>query len=364
MTIVNPPPEAPVAPPRSARRSVPPGYLAAGWAALYGVLALIWTATGRGYPFGVNDPNGDISLLRLIPVDVAAPLFAALLLATSVAALAMAGPHAVRPPGGARRLLLAYGWLAAAVLLLVVPDIRVLMILGYLPMLILGAPFGWPPVDYAQVFDWALANRVLAIVGGVLLVRTVLSWQLRTAGRCRSCGRGAAGGGWTSAVAAARWGRWAVRTAAVIPVLYAVTRLAWTAGIPLGIPRSFLREMQENGMVWAGFGLGVFAVLGAVLTTGLVRRWGEEFPRWMIGLAGRRVPIPLAVVPAGLVAISVTAGSLGLLCQPRFWELMGGLSVTTVPMAFWPLWGVALGAATLAYYLRRRGGCAVCGLSH
>jgi hypothetical protein len=136
MTTVNPPSETPAAEARPHWRAAPAGYLAAGWAALYGVLALVWTATGRGYPFGGNDPKGEVSLLRLIPVDVAAPLFAVLLLGTAVAALAMAGPHAVRPRGGTRRLLLAYGWLAAAVLLVVVPDIRVLIVLGYLPMLI------------------------------------------------------------------------------------------------------------------------------------------------------------------------------------------------------------------------------------
>jgi hypothetical protein len=30
-------------------------------------------------------------------------------------------------------------------------------------------------------------------------------------------------------------------------------------------------------------------------------------------------------------------------------------------MAVWPLWSVALGAATLAYHLRRRGACPYCG---
>jgi hypothetical protein len=30
---------------------------------------------------------------------------------------------------------------------------------------------------------------------------------------------------------------------------------------------------------------------------------GEVFPRWMIGLAGRRVPIELAEVPASMVAV-------------------------------------------------------------
>ncbi|MFF5171585.1 hypothetical protein ACFY3U_02990 [Micromonospora sp. NPDC000089] len=119
--------------------------------------------------------------------------------------------------------------------------------------------------------------------------------------------------------------------------------------------------MQDTGLVWAGAGLGAFAVAGAILTLGLVRPWGERFPRWMVGLAGRRVPTMLAVVPATVVALAVTAGSLGLVTAPRFWELTGGLSLTTLPMLLWPVWGVALAVATYAYRLRRRGACARCG---
>ncbi len=49
---------------------------------------------------------------------------------------------------------------------------------------------------------------------------------------------------------------------------------------------------------------------GAVLTLGLVQRWGEVFPRWMIGLAGCRVPIALAVVPASLVSVLLVVGGV------------------------------------------------------
>jgi hypothetical protein len=31
------------------------------------------------------------------------------------------------------------------------------------------------------------------------------------------------------------------------------------------------------------------------------------------------------------------------------------------PKLLWPLWGAALGAATLAYYYRRPGRCGLCG---
>lgn len=43
-------------------------------------------------------------------------------------------------------------------------------------------------------------------------------------------------------------------------------------------------------------------------------------------------------------------------CCPRSSPLDWG----TGPSLLWPLWGIALGAATLAYHLRRRGGCPDC----
>ncbi|MFB9233929.1 hypothetical protein ACFFWC_00010 [Plantactinospora siamensis] len=339
------------------------GWLAAAWAGASALLALVWTVTGRGYPFGAHDRNGEVSLLRLVPPAAGAPLYAGLLLVAAVLALAVAGQYAVRPARPVRLAVLGLGWLLALVLLVVVPDARVLIVLGYAPMLLLGAPFGWPPVDYSRIFDWPLANKLSAVLGGLLLVRALLSWQFRTAGGCAGCGRRAGATGWTSAAAAAGWGRWAARVAAVIPLLYAATRFAWAAGIPLGISPAFLAEMHRTGLVWAGAGLGAFAVVGAILTTGLVRPWGEAFPRWLPGLAGRRVPISLAVVPALLVGVAVTAAGVGLLANPQFWRMGGYAHVTTLPMMLWPLWGAALVAAAAAYHLRRRGACARCGRS-
>ena len=143
-------------------------------------------------------------------------------------------------------------------------------------------------------------GHVLAQGGELALPVVVLLWRhgsplLDPSGRarpvqdraCPACGRNDHERGWTTPTSAARWGRWAAYTAAVIPVAYALTRFAWAAGIPLGISRDFLAEMRETGLVWAGAGLGAFATVGAILTLGLVRPWGERFPRWLPGLAGR-----------------------------------------------------------------------------
>lgn len=333
---------------------------AAAVTAGYGTIALAWAVTGRGYPFGPGDPGNAASPLRALPPEAGAPLLAAVLLLAAVAALVMRGGATL--PGPARTALLGYCWAVVAALLVVLPDTGVLTLAGYLPILIIGAPFGYPPVDYGDVFTTTLGAQVLAVVAGVLLARATLRWQFGSRGDCAACGRGVREPGWTRAAAAARWGRWATWTAAAIPAVYAVVRLAWAAGIPLGVPPEFLDDMHATGAVWAGAGLGAFALVGAVLTLGLVQRWGEVFPRWLPGAAGRPVPIRLATVPASLVAIAVLAASVAFLTADGFLTMFTGrVSLATLPMALWPLWAVALGAAALAYHLRRRPACPVCG---
>lgn len=149
-----------------------------------------------------------------------------------------------------------------------------------------------------------------------------------------------------------------------MPVLYAVTRWAWALGLPLGITEAFFREGRESGLWWAGAALATVAVGGAIPTLGLVQRWGEIFPRWVPFLAGRRVPPALAIVPASLVSILVTTAGLQyvrLQMSGRFGELFGEENwAATAPELLWPVWGVALGAATLAHHYRRRGRCAHC----
>lgn len=141
------------------------GYLAAVWAAVYGVVALVWTVTGSGFPFGDNDPN-ELSLLSRLHEELGAPLFAVVLLVTAVTVLAMAGHHAMRLRGPGRLPLLGFGWAVAAALLVVIPDERLLTLAGYTPMLVLAVPFGGLPVDYSTVFTWPLLTRCGAWLAG------------------------------------------------------------------------------------------------------------------------------------------------------------------------------------------------------
>ncbi len=74
----------------------------------------------------------------------------------------------------------------------------------------------------------------------------------------------------------------------------------------------YLRQGQASGTWIRGLFLASFGLVGAMLMLGLVQHWGEVFPRWMIGLAGRRVPIGLAVVPASLASVLLMVGGIGI----------------------------------------------------
>lgn len=334
---------------------------AGAWSLLYGVLGLYWTLGGAGFPFGAeHDQDAQLSALAWVPPE-GAPVIAGLGLTGALVALAIArsGGHV-----HARAPLLVPAWVACAVLLLVVPDYRVFVAVSYTPIILLGAPFGWPSgVNLRDAVPWPVANQLLCMVGGFCWGATALSHGRRVRGACAYCGRNATGGGWTTRTAAARWGRWAVAVAVAIPVTYALTRWAWAFGIPLGVTEGFLRQLDHEapGILLAGAALATLGVVGAALTVGLVGRWGEVFPHWTPHLAGRRIPPALAIVPATLVAVLVTQAGL---MYARL-ALAGAFPVDNpaayAPELLWPAWGGALGAATLAYYLRRRGRCAQCG---
>jgi hypothetical protein len=159
----------------------------------------------------------------------------------------------------------------------------------------------------------------------------------------------------------------------VVPLFYALTRYAWALGIPLGMSEEYLCRGQESGTWVSGLFLATFILVGALLMLGLVQRWGEVFPRWMIGLAGRRVPIALAVIPASLASVLLIVGGIGIwsgLAQMVANAAAAGAEGTGLiaeiisqvgPTLLFPVWGVALAVATFAYYFRRRGPCSVCG---
>jgi hypothetical protein len=267
-----------------------------------------------------------------------------------------------------RLLLITAGGILAGVLLLLMTDLNLLIMLGYTPYaivsLLTGAEFGL--VYLQNLIQWTVVHQLLCLIGGFLWLVATVCYTRRSGDACLYCGRRGIQEGWTSPVNAARWGRIAVYVAMVVPVFYALTRYAWAMGISLGMSEEYLRSGQESGTWTSGLFLATFGLVGAALMLGLVQRWGEVFPRWMLGLAGRRVPIALAVVPASIISVLFVVGGIATWSG---WALMASAAAATGqdvwivvgPLALFPVWGTALAVATLGYHYRRRGSCSICG---
>ncbi len=347
-------------------------YAAVAWSLLYAALGLYWAVGGGGFPFA-----------RAAGAEVMGPLvgrfgpgmawIAAALAGVPAAALGSAMLSGVRR-GSLRPLFIAAGALLAGILLLLMTDLTLLIALGYVPITLFTLLSGGDASFYLKEFaQWTVAHQLLCLIGGFLWLGATVSYARRSADACIVCGRRDGPEGWQAPDQAARWGRIAVYLAMVAPLFYAVTRYAWAIGIPLGMTEEYWRAGHEKGTWISGLFLASFALVGALIMLGLVQRWGEVFPRWIIGLAGRRVPIALAVVPAALVSVVVLGGgivswsgipqvlanaqSIGM--GPT--EVRGAILIQLGPTLLFPLWGVALAVATLGYYFRRRGPCKVCG---
>ena len=339
-------------------------YAAVAWSLVYAALGVYWVVSGRGFPY---DPklvsDGTASVVgRLGPVVAWVVVIAAGIPAVAVGTAMLRGVRLLR------LLLMTAGALLAAVLLLLMTDINLLLLLGYTPLgiveLLTGAEFG--QVYLEMLTQWTVVHQLLCLIGGFLWLAATVSYARRSGDACLYCGRRDGPEGWTSPSKAARWGRIAVYVAMVAPVFYAVTRYAWALGIPLGMSEEHLRRGQVSGTWISGLFLATFGLVGAALMLGLVQRWGEVFPSWMIGLAGRRVPIALAVVPASIVSVLLVVGGITIgsgMGQMADAAAASGEDMWIVvgPTLLFPVWGAALALAALGYYYRRRGPCSVCG---
>ncbi|MGF7033436.1 ribosomal protein S14/uncharacterized membrane protein YeaQ/YmgE (transglycosylase-associated protein family) [Paenibacillus mucilaginosus] len=323
-------------------------YAVVVWSLIYGILGSYWAMGGAGFPFGENDPRGHAmgSFLADLRADTggAAVIFVGVV-GTAVA-LAMLRKWRNRI---IRFVLLIFAWSTSVALILLVPDIRIMQNFAYAFML------------YFDLFDWPVVHQILCIAGGFLWGTTALTFQRRTREACMKCGRTDAGQG-AAPVAAIKWGKWVTYIAVVTALPYGLVRLTWAAGIPIGVsdPTAINTQTLSESLIEAV--LGILPICGAILTLGLIQRWGEIFPRWCVFLAGKRVPIWFAVIPAALASVMLIVSGLklwihwfqeGSVTRENWGELGPGL--------FWLPWGISLGVATLAYYLRRRSSCKHCG---
>lgn len=249
-----------------------------------------------------------------------------------------------------QRLLAALLVTGAAALITFWGDPFSLQLVAYIPMLI----FGWlfSPEEsptLAQIFgDWMLWRSVLVLVAtAALLMIARRFWSDRPL---------LAGLGPT---ALSRVMTGSVIVAVACPLLYAVTRIAWFIGIPVGLDPEFFDRVQPilaNGLV-----LGLLAVGGVVLTLGLTRPWGEVFWRWLPFVGGQAVPVAFVRRFAYSVALLVTAGGMFFIRAKLAGQSLGMAPEGAeeqwgawLPEMVWPLWGLALALAAVAYAERRR----------
>ncbi|MGH3446372.1 MAG: hypothetical protein ACRDP4_01980, partial [Nocardioidaceae bacterium] len=187
---------------------------------------------------------------------------------------------------------------------LVVIDQSPLVVIGYLPFTLLAPLFGFDEVDigalasYPLLLQWLLLLIACAIAGMVYQRHRPrlqgLTAPVTEAERQRSLAR-----------ATTRTNRW-TKVAMESPLVYALSRILMFCCVP-----GFRFAGFGDPILYAGLGLAFMATMGAWLTCGLIRPWGEVFPRWMIGLRGRRVPIRLAVIAGLLVAVMLAATCKG-----------------------------------------------------
>ncbi|MFC7717214.1 hypothetical protein [Nonomuraea recticatena] len=325
--------------PPGSRRTIVPALIVVVWSASYLALGLLWAFGGPGYPFDASRPGAGNTLLDPLPAAAGGGVLAmSALVAGVVAVLAARGPLNRAPA-----VVAVVAGVGLAVLL---PDVRIMMTAGYLPVMLAAALAGQAEFSMiATMLTWPSVNLLILMAAGVSLM------LLGT--RALIGGPGRPG----SAAGALRIGRYATAVAVAVPVVYAVTRFGWLLGVPVGISDRFLAYIAEITPI--GAGLSTLGLVGAVLTVGLVRPWGEVWPRWVPFLRGRPIPARLPAYSALAVSLPITSAGLMYVRKKLTGEQVGPAGAADelgawLPEMLWPLWGVALAVAALAYLSRRR----------
>ncbi|MFJ9887212.1 hypothetical protein ACIQRW_15270 [Streptomyces sp. NPDC091287] len=154
-----------------------------------------------------------------------------------------------------------------------------------------------------------------------------------------------------------RWAELAALGAVLTNVPSGLWRLAIAVGIPVGIAQSEYDQMDAPG--WGSVYLVVLSLIAeffALLTWGLIRSWGETWPRFIPFLGGRQVPVLVATSLATAGAAATTVYGV-MFAYTSFHADMDSstwgmwlLNITYAPLV---LWGPLLGAVTVHYYRRR-----------
>lgn len=155
-----------------------------------------------------------------------------------------------------------------------------------------------------------------------------------------------------------RWATIAAHLTALLPLPSGIWRIALALGLPAGYTEEGLTELDLDGAGRLSLIVLTLLVEGAaLLTLGLVSRWGERIPSWLPRWGGRSVRPRLVVVAASAGAVVLV-----VLWTPflAWWsiphpELTDAGSVV-VGLWYLPLvaWAPLLIAVTIDYHRRHR----------
>ncbi|MFB7785750.1 hypothetical protein ACFC1D_23935 [Streptomyces vinaceus] len=306
-----------------------------------------------------------------------AVLYAGFGLVCVLSRISLLGPSGDSVASGLGWAVVAVGALAASVSAAVVryglrPALRVLLwtACGLAAIPAFGLLMDGITLTLGQGVDSvaSAANRALAAAGAVLLAATARTD--RRPGETAIPEPSAA----PRLVQRAAW----TGTLAFVP--YAAMKLVWAYGGRFaGITgEEMLAVSERNGasgvfLALESWGLdptALLAALGVFLLWGLVRPWGQVFPRWTMFLRGRRVPrwLPLApallgaatLAPYGVVGAGyLTLATAGVVTIRRgdFHSSGDALLVGWIGMVAFAVYGVALTVAAHSYWLRTRPAC-------
>ena len=259
-------------------------------------------------------------------------------------------------------VVVVVGWTIAASLVLLVP--------GNLSLYTIP---GFDLLTLHRVGPPELSVVLLCAAGYALGVETLRYQRWSTVARCSRCGRNA-----HDRMTRARWrllGAAAAVAAAVAPLGYAVVRVAWAAGIPIGTTAAFLDRINAanpgSGTVVMELVLATMAIGGGVLCWGPTRPWSQTWPRWVPLLHGCPVP---RWFPSWL-GVLCGAGLFGYatLLVPDGMRMLSGQKVyfagtdvemtwsSQVPALALILWSPLIITASLAFGYRTRPRCPTCG---
>ena len=156
-----------------------------------------------------------------------------------------------------------------------------------------------------------------------------------------------------------RWADWAAQATIWCALPAGIWRILFGLGLPAGFTGS---EDPRNGswfMLPYVIALTVVSEAVAFLSMGLVRPWGEIWPRWVPFLRGRRVRPLAAIIPASLGSIALMLIWTRLVfgfSSSGDPEMPHGAKAVILAGCYLPLvaWGPLLAAVTVAYAVRRR----------